>query len=172
MNPDTFAGWWTCVRGEITSWWDNLTDVDIEKVAGKKGTLVALLQEKYQYPLERAQQEVDRRLQEYSDKLGASGASRVMETVQETAHNAASSLAETAGEVKAHAEAAASTAATAVADTVAGAASSLRETSVKDLAGKLTDSIRRHPIPSLLIGLGVGFVLARIVGKPTPGQGA
>jgi uncharacterized membrane protein YtjA (UPF0391 family) len=50
---------------------------------------------------------VDRRLQEYSDKLGAAGASRISDTVQETAQNVASSLAETAGEVKAQAEAAA-----------------------------------------------------------------
>jgi uncharacterized protein YjbJ (UPF0337 family)/ElaB/YqjD/DUF883 family membrane-anchored ribosome-binding protein len=172
MNPDTVEGWWTCVRAEITSWWDKLTDVDLEEVAGKKDALVASVQEKYQYTRERAQQEVDRRLQEYSDQLGASGASGVIETGQETAHNVASSLAETAGEVKAQAQAAASTAATAVADTVAGAVSSIRETSVQDLAGNLTDLIRRHPIPSLLIGLGVGFVLARIVGKPTSGQGA
>ena len=116
--------------GEIASWWDKLTDADLEKVTGKKDALVALVQEKYQYTRERAQQEVDRRLQEYSDKLGASGSSRVIETVQETARNVASSLAETAGEVKAQAETVASTAATAVSDTVAGAASSIRETSV------------------------------------------
>jgi uncharacterized protein YjbJ (UPF0337 family) len=144
MNPDTVEGWWTCVRAEITSWGDKLTDVDLEEVAGKKDALVASVQEKYQYTRERAQQEVDRRLQEYSDQLGASGASRVIETGQETA----------------------------VADTVAGAVSSIRETSVQDLAGNLTDLIRRHPIPSLLIGLGVGFVLARILDKPTTGQGA
>jgi uncharacterized protein YjbJ (UPF0337 family) len=72
MNPDTFEGWWTSVRGEITSWWDKLTDADLEKVAGKKDALVALVQEKYQYTRERAQQEVDRRLQEYNDQLGAS----------------------------------------------------------------------------------------------------
>jgi uncharacterized protein YjbJ (UPF0337 family) len=172
MNPDTFEGQWTRLRGEITSWWDKLTDADLEKVAGKKEALVALVQEKYKYTRERAQQEVDRRLQEYSDKLGASGASRLIDTVQETAQNVASSLADTAGEVKAQAEAAASAAATAVADTVAGAVSSLQETSVNDLAGKLTDAIRRHPIPALLIGLGLGFVLARLVGKPTTGQGA
>jgi uncharacterized protein YjbJ (UPF0337 family) len=172
MNLDTFENQWTRVRGEIIAWWDKLTDADLEKVAGKKEALVALVQEKYQYTRERAQQEVDRRLQEYSDNLGASGASRLSETVQETARNVASSLADMAGEVKAHAEAAASTAATAVADTVAGAASSLQETSVKDLTGNLTDLIRRHPIPSLLIGLGIGFVLARSLGKPTSGQGA
>jgi uncharacterized protein YjbJ (UPF0337 family)/ElaB/YqjD/DUF883 family membrane-anchored ribosome-binding protein len=172
MNLNTFEGQWTRVRGEIISWWDKLTDVDLEKVAGKKDMLVALVQEKYKYTRERAQQEVDRRLQEYSDKLGASGASRISDTVQETAHNVTSSLTETAGEVKAQAEAAASTAATAVADTVTGAVSSLEETSVKELAGSLTGLVRRHPIPSLLIGLGIGFVLARILGKPTTGQGA
>jgi uncharacterized protein YjbJ (UPF0337 family) len=172
MNADTFEGQWTRVRGEITSWWDKFTDADIEKVAGKKDTLVALVQQKYRYTPEQALQEVDRRLQEYSDKLGASGASRISETVLETAQHVASNLAETAGEVKAHAEAAASTAATAVVDSVAGAVSSMRETSVTDLAGHLTDSIRRHPIPSLLIGLGIGFVLARILGKPTTGQEA
>jgi hypothetical protein len=54
-------------------WWDKLTDVDLEKVAGKKAMLVARGQEQYRYTHERAQQEVDRRLQEYSDKLGPLG---------------------------------------------------------------------------------------------------
>jgi hypothetical protein len=33
MNPDTFAGQWTRVRGEITSWCDKLTDADLTKVS-------------------------------------------------------------------------------------------------------------------------------------------
>jgi uncharacterized protein YjbJ (UPF0337 family) len=160
MNLSTFEGQWIRVRGEITSWWDKRIDVDLEKVAGKRDLLVALGQEKYRYTRERTQQEVDRRLQESSDKPGTDGASRINETVQEAAQNVASSLAETTGAVKAPAEAAASTAATAVADTVAGAVSSLQETSVKDLAGSLTDFIRHHSIASLQIGLGIGIVLA------------
>jgi len=171
MHPVTFESQWLRTRGEITSWWDKLTDADLEKVAGKREAFVGLGEEKYQYTRERVQQEVDRRLQESSDKLGVP-ACGMLETAQETAQNVASSLAETAGELKAQVEATASTAATAVTDTVAGVVSSLQETSVTDLAGTVTDLIRRHPIPSLLIGLGVGFVLGRIIDKPTTGQGA
>jgi uncharacterized protein YjbJ (UPF0337 family) len=92
--------------------------------------------------------------------------------VQETTKHLASSLAETAREIKTQAETAVSTAATAVGDTVARKVSSLQETSVKDVAGSLTDLIRRRPIPYLLIELGIGFVLSPIVDKPTAGQGA
>ena len=37
----------------------------------------------------------------------------------------------------------------------------LREEGLSGLASDLTDMIRRNPIPALLIGLGVGFLLAR-----------
>jgi len=38
----------------------------------------------------------------------------------------------------------------------------LQEEGVTGLAGDLTDMIKRNPIPALLFGVGLGFVLARL----------
>jgi uncharacterized protein YjbJ (UPF0337 family) len=159
-DPETFASQWTQVRRELKAWWDQLTNDDLEKVAGQKDQLVALIQEKYRYTRERAQQEVDRRLHAYSDMLGAS-ASRAADTVQTTAQDVASSVAETASTLQAT-----------VADAVHGAGSYLHETPVKDLTGDLGNLVRRHPILSVLVGMGVGYFLARILGKSPTGPGA
>jgi hypothetical protein len=53
------------------------------------------------------------------------------------------------------------TAAGKVADTLEGTGRYLREEGVTGMAEDLTDLIRRNPIPALLLGLGVGYLLAR-----------
>jgi len=48
-----------------------------------------------------------------------------------------------------------------VADTIESTGRYLREEGMTGLAEDLTDMVRRNPIPALLLGLGVGFLLAR-----------
>lgn len=172
MDPTTFGRQWPQLRGQLKAWWGRLAEADLDKVAGQKDQLVAVVQATYGYTHERAQQEVDRRLQEYSDHLGASGLSQAADTVATAAREAASSLAETAGDMKATAEAAAATAATTVADTVTGAGAYLQEKGVEGLTGELAAWVRRYPMASLLIGLGAGFLLGRSLGKATRAQGS
>ena len=62
---------------------------------------------------------------------------------------------------KAPREGAVGRAATAVADTLGSAGSYLQEQKVEQVAGNVTDLIRRYPVPSLLITLGIGYFLAR-----------
>lgn len=54
------------------------------------------------------------------------------------------------------------TAGDAVADKLEGAGHYLEDQGLKGLACDVTNMIRRNPIPALLIGVGVGFLLARI----------
>jgi uncharacterized protein YjbJ (UPF0337 family) len=58
MNSDNVDPQWQYLRGELKAWWDQLADVGLELVAGKKAHLVALVQDGYGYTRERAQQEV------------------------------------------------------------------------------------------------------------------
>lgn len=53
------------MRGKVREWWGKLTDDDLDKVAGKSEKLIGLLQEKYGYTRERAEQEFNRRMSEY-----------------------------------------------------------------------------------------------------------
>jgi uncharacterized protein YjbJ (UPF0337 family) len=49
MNSDNVDRQWEYLRGEVKAWWDQLTDADLEQVAGKKAQLVALVQDRYGY---------------------------------------------------------------------------------------------------------------------------
>jgi hypothetical protein len=56
-----------------------------------------------------------------------------------------------------------------VTDTAAGAGTYLQDRGVQGLSEDLTGLIRRYPVPALLIGLGIGYVLGRSFG---PGRTA
>jgi uncharacterized protein YjbJ (UPF0337 family) len=53
------------MRGQIKVTWGKLTDEDLDQVAGKFEKFIALLQEKYGYTRERAEEEVDRQIAEH-----------------------------------------------------------------------------------------------------------
>jgi uncharacterized protein YjbJ (UPF0337 family) len=63
MNNHIFAGKWKQIRGQAKVWWGNLTDDDLEKVDGKFDKLIGLLQEKYGYTRQQAEEEYRQRTQ-------------------------------------------------------------------------------------------------------------
>ena len=64
MNNNVFEGKWKQIRGQAKLWWGKLTDDDLEKVGGKFDQLIGLLQEKYGYTQQQAEEEFNRRLKE------------------------------------------------------------------------------------------------------------
>jgi uncharacterized protein YjbJ (UPF0337 family) len=189
VNFDILAGRWKQMRGELRSWWGRLTDNDLEQIGGQQDKLIGKLQERYSYTRERAQQEVERHLQEYHARLGAASPSETTppmgtstqqagsipakeqaaeSSAAATAANQATSavgeqLGSLAGMIrdKATGEGTVGRAATAVAETLGEAGAYLQEQKVEHVMENVTDLIRRYPVPSLLIGLGVGYLLAR-----------
>jgi uncharacterized protein YjbJ (UPF0337 family) len=164
---DPLTGQWEQLRPQVRSWWDRLTEADVAQIGGQKDRLISLVQQRYGYTRERAQQEVDRRLQEYGERPAG-----VAAAVTSAAQDVASTVAETAGTAAGKAQEMAGAAATTVTDTVAGAGTYLQEKGVQGLSGDLTGLIRRYPVPALLVGLGIGFVLGRSLGKATTTQGS
>jgi uncharacterized protein YjbJ (UPF0337 family) len=67
MNRDILEGKWKQVRGQMKQWWGQLTDDDLDRVGGKRDKLVGLLQEKYGYAKEKAEEEIDRRLNQFAE---------------------------------------------------------------------------------------------------------
>ena len=65
MNDDILTGKWQQMRGHAKEWWGKLTDDDLNRIQGKRDVLVGLLQEKYGYTKEKADQEINRRIHEY-----------------------------------------------------------------------------------------------------------
>jgi hypothetical protein len=53
----------------------------------------------------------------------------------------------------------------AVADTLEQTGEYLHDKGVTGMAGDLTNLIKKNPIPSILIGVGIGFVLARLTSR-------
>jgi uncharacterized protein YjbJ (UPF0337 family) len=65
MNKDILEGKWKQMRGNAKTWWGKLTDDDLDRAAGKYDVLAGLLQEKYGYTRQRADEEIDKRLKEF-----------------------------------------------------------------------------------------------------------
>jgi uncharacterized protein YjbJ (UPF0337 family) len=155
-TPEIFTQQWPHIRQQVKSWWDRLTDADLDQVAGQKERLVRAIEARYGYARERAEQEMDRQLAEFYKALETSQGGRLMDVASNAAHGVASTFAKTAGEAGTTAQKIAATAATSIGDTVARVGTFLPE-----VPGGLGEFIRRHPLPSLMVGMGLGFLLGR-----------
>jgi uncharacterized protein YjbJ (UPF0337 family) len=168
MNQDILAGKWKQMRGELKTWWGKLTDDDFDRISGQKDKLVGLIQERYGYTREQAEQEVERRLQEYGAKtdgavagmsakareFGATAAKKANETapvIGEKMKSLASVIREKAPRL--------ATSASKVADGLESASNYLQEKKFEHLGEDFKGLVRRYPLRSLLIGLGLGFLL-------------
>ena len=65
MNTDILQGKWRQLKGEARIQWGKLTDDDLDQVQGQAEKLVGLVQERYGYDRQRAEQEVDSFVQRY-----------------------------------------------------------------------------------------------------------
>ena len=69
MNKDIFDGKWKEKQGQIKEWWGKLTDDDLEQAAGNSEQIVGLLQQKYGYTHQRAEQELNRRIKSVKEAV-------------------------------------------------------------------------------------------------------
>ena len=69
MNKDILEGKWKQMRGQAKTWWGKLTDDDLDRAAGKYDVLAGLLQEKYGYTRQHADEEIDKHMKEYEASL-------------------------------------------------------------------------------------------------------
>ncbi len=67
MNKDEFEGKWQPMRGQTRTWWDEFTDADLDRVAGKFENFISVLQEKHGYSREAAVLEYHRQVSEYEN---------------------------------------------------------------------------------------------------------
>jgi uncharacterized protein YjbJ (UPF0337 family) len=69
MNEDILKGKWTEMRGDLKTWWGQLTEDDLDVIAGQKDKLVGKIQERYGIARDKAQTEVDKHLREYEEAM-------------------------------------------------------------------------------------------------------
>jgi len=60
MSEDILKGKWKELKGSVKEKWGVLTDDDVTEVAGKTEKLVGILQEKYGYSKDKAQEEYNK----------------------------------------------------------------------------------------------------------------
>jgi uncharacterized protein YjbJ (UPF0337 family) len=153
MNNDIFAGQWKEMRGALRSWWGKLTDDDLERIGGEKDKLIGVMQEKYGYTRDQAQSEIERRFNEYDGSdaaTGGSAASGIVNNMKSKAHELSVTAASKARDATAGVKSGLDT-----------AESYLKEHKVKSIAADLGALVRKHPVPSVLIGLGLVYLLSR-----------
>ncbi len=59
MNQNILEGKWKQLRGSIREKWGQLTDDEVDQIAGKRDKLSGFLQEKYGYTQVEAEQQID-----------------------------------------------------------------------------------------------------------------
>jgi uncharacterized protein YjbJ (UPF0337 family) len=152
MNEDTFAGQWRQMRGALKSWWGTLTDDDFEKIGGQKDKLIGVIQERYGYSRELAENEVERRFNEY-DRAGGgalSGSGAAVEDLKAKAYEFGATASSMAREATAG-----------VTSGLENARSYLKEKDFENIVADLTGLVRKYPIQSVLIGAGLIYLLSR-----------
>ena len=72
MNKDVFEGKWKEMRGQAKEWWGKLTDDELEQAGGNAEQLIGLIQQKYGYSREHAEEEFNQRIKEVKIKADKS----------------------------------------------------------------------------------------------------
>ena len=68
VNHDILAGQWKQARGQVRQNWGMLTDDDLDRIGGRFEEIVGLVQERYGYAREKAEQEVTQFIDRYNMK--------------------------------------------------------------------------------------------------------
>ena len=67
MNNDIFEGKYKEMRGQFKEWWGKLTDDELEQAGGNADQIVGLLQQKYGYTREHAEEEFNQRIKDVKE---------------------------------------------------------------------------------------------------------
>jgi len=59
MNQNVLEGKWKQLRGNIREKWGELTNDDLDQIAGKRDKLAGILQERYGYTQMEAERQID-----------------------------------------------------------------------------------------------------------------
>jgi uncharacterized protein YjbJ (UPF0337 family) len=69
MNKDILEGNWKQIRGQIKVMWGRLTDDELDQVDGHRDRLVGIIQEKYGYSRQDAENSVNDFLNRFEEEV-------------------------------------------------------------------------------------------------------
>jgi uncharacterized protein YjbJ (UPF0337 family) len=70
MNRDILSGKWKEMKGRVKEQWGKITDDELDRAEGKAEQMVGLIQQRYGYTKEKAQEEYERFLQSTEAESG------------------------------------------------------------------------------------------------------
>jgi uncharacterized protein YjbJ (UPF0337 family) len=59
VNKEILKGKWLMVKADVRTWWDRMTDEDVDQIQGDAERFISKLQERYEYGREQAEKELD-----------------------------------------------------------------------------------------------------------------
>lgn len=143
MDWNQVEGKWNDVKGQVKDRWGKLTDDDLTRVDGKKDKLIGLLQQNYGMAREKAEHEIAEWLDKADGMFG-----KVKERAREGFDRAREGVDRAREQVG---------------DVVQRGRQYLQEHgNAGDMARDLRDVIVKNPVPAVLIGLGIGYLLGRL----------
>ncbi len=69
MNKNVFENNWKRLHKQFKTWWNKITDDDLERIGGKFENFISLLQKKYGYTPSQAEEEITRRIVEHEARI-------------------------------------------------------------------------------------------------------
>jgi uncharacterized protein YjbJ (UPF0337 family) len=69
LNKDIFEGKWKEMRGQVKEWWGKLTDDELEQAGGNADQIIGLIQQKYGYTRQHAEEAFNQKLAGVKEKI-------------------------------------------------------------------------------------------------------
>ena len=68
-TDDILAGKWQQLRGQVRSWWGDVTDDELDQIAGQRDKLAGSMREHYGWTQEKADEEINRFLDDVTARV-------------------------------------------------------------------------------------------------------
>ncbi len=69
MNKDILEGNWKQIKGQVKEMWGRLTDDELDQIEGRRERLAGILQERYGYTYEEAEEKINDFLGRYESEV-------------------------------------------------------------------------------------------------------
>jgi len=157
MNWTTLQGNWNEAKGKVKTKWGRLTDDDLMQVSGNKDRLVGVIQQKYGIAREKAEEQLEE-FMSASDGLLAKakeGAQEVVDKGREYVEKGREYVEKGREFVEKGVERGK--------EMVEKGKDYVQHTSASGMANDLKDLIARNPVQSAILGIGLGFLIGRLL---------
>lgn len=154
MNWSTMQGNWNEAKGKVKSKWGRLTDDDLMQVQGHKDRLVGIIQQKYGIARDKAEEQLEEFM---SSNEG------LITRVKEGAHDAVEKGKEYVQQGVEKGKEYVQQGVDKGKEYVQQGRDYVQNTSTSQMASDLKDLIGRNPLQSALIGIGLGYLIGRLM---------